>query len=238
VHVTGAICQRSSRWAAYEKYLKKENEIPNAFSVNFGGGSLMDFGCYAAYAAVALFGEPTSVTYTPAMLDHANAIDGAGTLVLRYAPTGPDQAKPPRCKETVCTFVLSKVSDGRSELQVQTDKRTFTASGLMDFLKVTMKEHGSQSEVVVDEIDKSSTVTERKGGKESAFVNIMHFELNEFLQWVQVAKKKDDIGRARDLADRVLDRPTHPGSLKNSLIVASVLDRARDSSGVRRLMWH
>lgn len=70
-------CQFSSR---YDAVLK--GETPNVFSLEFGGGALTDLGVYVVAAAVELFGDPKSSTYTPAILP--TGADGGGTIVLQY----------------------------------------------------------------------------------------------------------------------------------------------------------
>lgn len=55
----GYFCQRSSR---IEGFLSTKI-LPNAFDINLSNGALMDIGCYAVYAAVALFGTPLKVRY-------------------------------------------------------------------------------------------------------------------------------------------------------------------------------
>lgn len=69
--------QYSSRWDAV-----LTGDVPNIFSLDFGGGALVDLGVYTVYAAVAWFGEPTGVTYMPSLAP--TGVDAHGTLVLSY----------------------------------------------------------------------------------------------------------------------------------------------------------
>jgi predicted dehydrogenase len=217
VHVTGAICQLSSRWVDYTDHVEQRKPMPNAFSVDFKSGCLMDFGCYAAYAAVALLGEPTSVAYTPAMLKHAKAIDGAGTLVLRYAPQLRTTHARPHSHETVCTFVLSKVSTGKGGLEVHTEQRTLAASGLMDFMEVTQRAESGAAQL----LDRNDGCALRANGVQ--FDNIMRYEIGEFAR------------RVRDEEYRT--KTTSPVTDANSLLVARVLDEARASACEKSLAW-
>ncbi|KAF2746286.1 NAD(P)-binding protein [Sporormia fimetaria CBS 119925] len=80
-HLHGAtlnFCQFSSR---YDAVLRGER--PNVFSLEFGGGALMDLGVYCVAAAVELFGEPVSSTYFLKIIPETES-DGGGMLVLRY----------------------------------------------------------------------------------------------------------------------------------------------------------
>ncbi len=69
--------QYSSRWEAVTS-----GAVPNIFSLDFGGGALVDLGVYTIYASVAWFGEPTGVAYNPVLAP--TGVDAHGTLVLSY----------------------------------------------------------------------------------------------------------------------------------------------------------
>jgi predicted dehydrogenase len=56
--------------------------VPNIFSLEFGGGSLVDLGVYCVAAAVRLFGAPEEWHYDPVVL--STGADGAGYLTLQY----------------------------------------------------------------------------------------------------------------------------------------------------------
>lgn len=60
----------------------KSGKVPNIFSLEFSGGALMDLGVYPIYAAVALFGEPKTVSYHAQKI--STGVDGAGYGVLHY----------------------------------------------------------------------------------------------------------------------------------------------------------
>lgn len=103
-------CQYSSR---YQKYLNGEN--PNTFNPAFSNGSLMDIGVYPLSSAIALFGEPASMTAQGSLLD--SGVDAHGTLVLHY----PDFD---------VTIAHSKVSDGFIASEIQGEQGTL----LIDFI--------------------------------------------------------------------------------------------------------
>ncbi|KAF2122664.1 oxidoreductase-like protein [Lophiotrema nucula] len=58
-------------------------ERPNIFTLDFGGGSLVDLGVYCVAASIFLFGAPKSSKYYPVILEQTGA-DGGGTLTLEY----------------------------------------------------------------------------------------------------------------------------------------------------------
>ncbi|MDV5168956.1 Gfo/Idh/MocA family oxidoreductase [Photobacterium rosenbergii] len=103
-------CQYSSR---YQKYLNGEN--PNTFNPEFSNGSLMDIGVYPLSSAIALFGEPSSMTAQGTMLD--SGVDAHGTLVLHY-------------QDCDVTVAHSKVSDGVIPSEIQGENGTL----LIDFI--------------------------------------------------------------------------------------------------------
>ncbi len=77
----------------YDAFLNGEE--PNVFSIDFSGGALVDLGIYPIYLAVALFGQPTSISYHPIIL--RSGVDGNGTLILNY-------------NSFICTILCSKIS--------------------------------------------------------------------------------------------------------------------------------
>lgn len=72
-------CSFSSR---YNKVLAGESPPPNTFSLEYSGGALVDVGVYPISFAVALWGKPKSVSYTPFICP--TGADGAGFGVLQY----------------------------------------------------------------------------------------------------------------------------------------------------------
>lgn len=75
--------QYSSKYPAYVTAIEESTDIPNVFSMEFAGGSLMDLGVYPLYVAIDLFGLPQSVRYHA--VKGANYIDLFGNIVLSYA---------------------------------------------------------------------------------------------------------------------------------------------------------
>ncbi|WP_231637158.1 Gfo/Idh/MocA family protein [Microbacterium sp. No. 7] len=73
--VSFAYCQRSARYD-----LVLAGETPNIFDPALAGGALLDLGVYPLSAAVALFGEPHTVTGLQVPI--ATGVDGAGSALL------------------------------------------------------------------------------------------------------------------------------------------------------------
>ncbi|WP_156324662.1 Gfo/Idh/MocA family protein [Bacillus sp. FJAT-27245] len=92
----------------YDLVLKGEE--PNIFSANYSGGALVDLGVYPLSLAVALFGRPDKVSYSPVILP--TGVDGSGTLVMKYP-------------EFVCTILCSKISDSTIPCEIHGEKGTF-----------------------------------------------------------------------------------------------------------------
>ncbi|KAK5168980.1 uncharacterized protein LTR77_006289 [Saxophila tyrrhenica] len=78
--IYGASFQYASYSSRYNNVLN--GETPNIFSLDFGGGSLVDIGVYPVTFAVALFGAPKSQTYVPYIC--RTGVDGGGVIVLQY----------------------------------------------------------------------------------------------------------------------------------------------------------
>ena len=78
--IYGASLSYASYSSRYTNVLK--GEVPNIFSLEFSGGSLVDVGVYPVCFAVALFGKPESQVYAPFMCK--TGVDGGGVIILRY----------------------------------------------------------------------------------------------------------------------------------------------------------
>ena len=78
--IYGASFTYASYSSRYTNVLK--GEVPNIFSLEFSGGSLVDVGVYPVCFAVALFGKPQSQVYVPFLCK--TGVDGGGVIILRY----------------------------------------------------------------------------------------------------------------------------------------------------------
>lgn len=84
LHKVGRIKLVLSNYSQYSsRYdLLLKGEVPNVFSPEFAGGSLMDINFYNVYLNVALFGKPQKVVYYPNFF--GNLVDTSGILVMQY----------------------------------------------------------------------------------------------------------------------------------------------------------
>ncbi|MEC2159588.1 Gfo/Idh/MocA family protein [Virgibacillus halodenitrificans] len=97
----------------YDEVLKGKE--PNIFSLDYSGGCLVDLGVYPIAIAVALFGKPEKVTYTPVLLP--TGADGAGTLVLAYT-------------DFVCTIICSKITTAHGYSEIQGEAGTLSINNI------------------------------------------------------------------------------------------------------------
>ena len=96
--------QFSSRMHAY-----REGQLPPAFNPAFAGGSIMDLGVYPVSLAIHLFGPPSRVTATSALLE--SGVDCQGTIILSYDGDGEHQSQ-----EIVCTHSKTSYSQAQSQI--------------------------------------------------------------------------------------------------------------------------
>lgn len=169
-HFVATACQLSSKWPAYLK-----GERPKVFLPEFSNGALMDIGCYAVHAAVALLGAPENVSYIPVMLD--TGADGAGTLVLGYG-------------DKVATLLISKMSQGFSRSEVQTEQGTFSVDSVLEFSDVRLHSTASGFDRVisgsVDASDLSARGATRWAGQ-------MKHEVKAFFELVGNGALEDSV---------------------------------------------
>ncbi|EMC95539.1 hypothetical protein BAUCODRAFT_493074 [Baudoinia panamericana UAMH 10762] len=80
----GPIYGASFTFASYSSRYNNvlNGEVPNIFSLDFAGGSLVDIGIYPVTFAIALFGAPKTQTYVPFICQ--TGVDGGGMIILRY----------------------------------------------------------------------------------------------------------------------------------------------------------
>lgn len=74
--------QYSSRYFEYRDAMDHQRKIPNVFSLEFGGGTLMDLGVYPIYVVMDLFGLPKSVRYNTQK--GPNGVDLFGHILFQY----------------------------------------------------------------------------------------------------------------------------------------------------------
>jgi predicted dehydrogenase len=109
-------CQYSSR---YSKYL--QGDLPNTFNPEFSGGSIMDIGIYCVSTALALWGKPTSIQASAALLD--SHVDAHGSIIMNYGDFD------------VVVF-HSKVSDSKIASEIQGEMGSIVIEHIADCEKV------------------------------------------------------------------------------------------------------
>jgi len=119
-------CQYSSR---YQRYLDGEN--PNTFNPAFSNGSIMDIGFYCLASAVALWGEPASVTASASLLD--SGVDAHGTVVMRYG-------------DADVTLLHSKVSDSAIPSEIQGEAGTLVIEKISECQRITFIPRGGKAQ--------------------------------------------------------------------------------------------
>lgn len=111
-------CQYSSR---YPKYLA--GEPTNTFDPAFSNGSIMDIGYYMLACAVALWGEPRSLSASASLLP--SGVDGHGTVNLNYG-------------DFDVTLSHSKVSQSLLSSEIQGEDGSLIIEKLSECQQVTL----------------------------------------------------------------------------------------------------
>lgn len=148
--VRNVLLHRNKYSSRYEDVLK--GEVPNIFSLQYSGGTLVDLGVYPLSIAVALFGKPDKSSYSAALL--STGVDGSGSLVLEYP-------------EFVCTILCSKISTSYNGSEIQGEQGT-----------IQIDDTGSLAEINL--IDNQSGERHAIGEVQSA--KNMKYEIAEFLR--------------------------------------------------------
>lgn len=133
--------QYSSRWDAV-----LTGDVPNIFSLDFGGGALVDLGVYTVYAAVAWFGEPTGVTYMPSLAP--TGVDAHGTLVLSY----PGFDVSIRIAKDFASSLPSEIYSGRERLIFDGVQDIRTVSSIQGEQATTLFELGTAEPIPLHQL--------------------------------------------------------------------------------------
>ncbi|WP_179033259.1 Gfo/Idh/MocA family protein [Paenibacillus kribbensis] len=110
--------QFSSR---YDQLLS--GDVPNIFSLSYGGGALMDLGVYSLYFAIDLLGAPTSGVYRAKK--HENGVDLGGPILLSY----PD---------FTLVIQLGKNAVTTNRVEIYGDQATLISSGVSGITEVSV----------------------------------------------------------------------------------------------------
>lgn len=148
--IRNVLLHRNKYSSRYEDVLR--GEVPNIFSLEYSGGTLVDLGVYPLSIAVALFGKPEKVSYSAAIL--STGVDGSGALVLTYP-------------KFVCTILCSKISTSYVNSEIQGEQGT-----------IQIDDTGSLANV--NRIDNSSGDQHDIGAVQSA--KNMKYEIGNFLR--------------------------------------------------------
>lgn len=119
-------CQYSSR---YQRYLDGEN--PNTFNPAFSNGSIMDIGFYCLASAVALWGEPDSVSAHANLLE--SGVDAHGTVTMLYG-------------DADVTLLHSKVSDSAIPSEIQGEAGTLVIEKISECQRITFIPRGGKAQ--------------------------------------------------------------------------------------------
>lgn len=119
----GPIYGASFTYASYSSRYTNvlSGEVPNIFSLEYSGGSLVDIGIYPVTFAIALFGEPKSQTHVPFICK--TGVDGGGFIILRYEGFG-------------VQINHSKGYTSAAPCEVYGEKGTITVNGTTDISSV------------------------------------------------------------------------------------------------------
>ncbi|WP_058910909.1 Gfo/Idh/MocA family protein [Entomohabitans teleogrylli] len=119
-------CQYSSR---YQRYLDGEN--PNTFNPAFSNGSIMDIGFYCLASAMALWGEPYSVSASASLLD--SGVDAHGTVVMNYG-------------DFDVTLQHSKVSDSVLPSEIQGEAGSLVIEKISECQRLSFVPRGGKAQ--------------------------------------------------------------------------------------------
>ncbi|WP_202301507.1 Gfo/Idh/MocA family protein [Dryocola clanedunensis] len=117
-------CQYSSR---YQRYLDGEN--PNTFNPAWSNGSIMDIGFYVLASAVALWGQPHSVSATASLLE--SGVDAHGSVQMNYG-------------DFDVNLLHSKVSDSVIPSEIQGEEGSLVIEKISECQRITFVPRGGK----------------------------------------------------------------------------------------------
>jgi len=124
---------------AYMKYSSRYDQVlagekPNIFSLDYSGGALMDLGIYLIYAALELFGKPSSHKYFCQKI--TTGVDGIGTILFRYDTFD-------------LTMQTGKIADASSLVEIYGSKGTLHANSMEDIDNIWINGHGGAKKELI-----------------------------------------------------------------------------------------
>lgn len=117
-------CQYSSR---YQRYLDGEN--PNTFNPAWSNGSIMDIGFYVLASAVALWGQPHSLSATASLLE--SGVDAHGSVQMNYG-------------DFDVNLLHSKVSDSAIPSEIQGEEGSLVIDKISECQRITFVPRGGK----------------------------------------------------------------------------------------------
>jgi predicted dehydrogenase len=126
--IYGASLNYASFSSRYDNVLK--GEVPNIFSLEYSGGSLVDLGVYPISATIALFGPPKAQTYKPFII--STGADGGGVIILYYDTFG-------------VSINASKIYTSTAPSEVYGEKGTLRCNGVTDIASVEFWEASTKT---------------------------------------------------------------------------------------------
>ncbi|WP_341201268.1 Gfo/Idh/MocA family oxidoreductase [Planomicrobium okeanokoites] len=139
--VRNVLLHRNKYSSRYGDVLK--GEVPNIFSLQYSGGTLVDLGVYPLSIAVALFGKPDKSSYSAALL--STGVDGSGSLVLEYP-------------EFVCTILCSKISTSYNGSEIQGEQGTIQIDDTGSLAEINLIDNQSGERHAIGEIQSAKNM--------------------------------------------------------------------------------
>ncbi|OUN88683.1 Gfo/Idh/MocA family protein [[Collinsella] massiliensis] len=198
----------------------KAGRHTNIFDCAMASGALMDMGVYTVEPLIEFFGAPESITAVPVLLDEGTrgltngALDGAGTIVARYA-------------DHVASLHWSKISNDELPSQVEGENATLTFAGTSEPAWLRIRYRGT--------VQRSSAKQARTAGAPhieerdlEPVENSMVFELADFVTAVNATRSGTP---ALDAPAGALGCVRHFRDV--TLASLALMDEARRQMGVR-----
>lgn len=172
-------CQFSSRYPLYLQTQQQQVPPPNTFNPAFCGGSMMDIGYYCLAFALALWGEPQTVSASASLL--ASGVDAHGSVNLRY----PDFD---------VTLWHSKVSDSVLASEIQGEAGSLVISKLSDCQHISWYPRAGEVQTISQQQHNNTMIYE--ADTFARLINAQHID-HPALELSRITAKWLDIIRAQ-----------------------------------------
>lgn len=225
VDALGALGRIRRATLRFGKYSSRYDEIlagrhTNIFDAAMASGALMDIGVYCVEPLIALFGEPSSISCAPVLLDPETRelahgpIDGAGVILARY-------------EDMVASVHYSKITTDLSPNQIEGERGTLTLDAVSAPQHARIDLRGEAHRTAAAKDGYSSTKTLCTEINIPACDNTMCHELADFIAAVEAVRTGEDPDKA----------PAGPfgtiGRFRNvTLRSLALMDEARHQAGI------